>query len=48
MIATGKAAMIKKEAVQLASTAWRMGIEEKPENIAAGFEKAAIWPLLSP
>nr|CCA27013.1 PREDICTED: similar to conserved hypothetical protein [Albugo laibachii Nc14] len=45
MIATGKTAMTKKEAVQLASTAWRMGIEEKPENIAAGFKEAGIWPL---
>ena len=40
--------MTKKEAVQLASTAWRMGIEEKPENIAAGFEEAEIWPLSPP
>nr|CCA23036.1 PREDICTED: similar to conserved hypothetical protein [Albugo laibachii Nc14] len=48
MIATGKAAMIKKEAVQLASTAWRMGIEEKLENIAADFEEAEIWPLSLP
>ena len=45
MIATGKTSMTKKEAVQLASTVWRMVIEEKPENIAAGFEEAEIWPL---
>nr|CCA24275.1 hypothetical protein MGG_12412 [Albugo laibachii Nc14] len=48
MIATGKAAMTKKEAVQLASTAWRMRIEEKPENIVAGFDEAGIWPLSLP
>nr|CCA25274.1 AlNc14C286G10180 [Albugo laibachii Nc14] len=40
--------MTKKEAVQLASTTWRMGIEDKPENIAAGFEEAGIWPLSLP
>ena len=48
MIATGKAAMTKKEAVHLASTAWRMGIEVKAENIAAGFEEAGIRPLSLP
>nr|CCA27978.1 PREDICTED: similar to conserved hypothetical protein [Albugo laibachii Nc14] len=48
MIATGKTAMTKKDAVQLASTAWRMGIEEKPEKIAAGFEEAGILPLSLP
>ena len=25
-----------------------MSIEEKPENIAAGFEEAGIWPLSLP
>nr|CCA22961.1 AlNc14C174G8081 [Albugo laibachii Nc14] len=48
MIATGKTAMTKKEAVHLASTAWRMGIEVKAENIAAGFEEAGIRPLSLP
>nr|CCA17445.1 AlNc14C35G3116 [Albugo laibachii Nc14] len=40
MISTGKTEMNKKEAVQWASTAWRMGMEEKQEIIASGFEEA--------
>nr|CCA20743.1 AlNc14C102G6087 [Albugo laibachii Nc14] len=48
MLGTGKTALTKKEALQLASIAWRMSIEGKPENIAAGFEEAGIWPLSLP
>nr|CCA15546.1 19.5g1 protein putative [Albugo laibachii Nc14] len=45
MIATGKTAMTKKEAFQLALTSWRKGIKEKPKNIAPSFNEAGIWPL---
>lgn len=48
MLATGKTSLTKKEAVHLASIAWHMGIDEKPENIAADFEEAGIWPLSLP
>nr|CCA22862.1 AlNc14C171G7996 [Albugo laibachii Nc14] len=48
MITTGKTAMTKKEAVQLASTAWRMRIEEKPETSQLASRRPGFGRFLSP
>lgn len=48
LVSTGQTAISKKDAVQIASSAWRSGAHERPENIVSGFREAGIWPLSLP
>ena len=48
MIKNAVTSLSKKEAIEIASTAWKGGIEPKKEYFVNGFKTCGIWPLSLP
>jgi DDE superfamily endonuclease len=48
MIENAITTFLKKDIIQVASSAWLQGVMEKDQNIVHGFKTTGIWPLSFP
>jgi DDE superfamily endonuclease len=48
MIENAMTTFLKKDMIQVASSAWLQGVMEKEQNIIHGFKTTGIWPLSFP
>jgi hypothetical protein len=48
MIETASTTVSKKQAISIASDAWRVGVLEKERNVVSGFATCGLWPISFP